>query len=85
MPFIKKSELKRKDGKIKFFNKEIDILEKFKQYVYHHKPLLFRDARDFIEKNYGEKIFRPYHSLYPEEEGKEVKIELKEYSIYKSQ
>jgi DNA-binding winged helix-turn-helix (wHTH) protein len=34
MPFIKKSELKRKDEKIKFFNKEIDILEKFKQYVF---------------------------------------------------
>ncbi len=85
MPFIKKSELDFKNEKIEYFKKEIDILEKLKQYVYHHKPLLFRDARDFIEKNYGEQICRPYHSLYPEEEGKEVKIELKEYSIYKSQ
>tara|TARA_R110000751_G_scaffold2934_2_gene15299 strand:+ start:103 stop:360 length:258 start_codon:yes stop_codon:yes gene_type:complete len=85
MPFIKKSELKRKDEKIKFFNKEIDILEKFKQYVYHHKPLLFFNARVFIEKNYGEEIDPPYKPLFPEEEVKEVKIKLKDYSIYKSQ
>ena len=41
MPFIKKDVLNRKNRKIEHYEKEIDILEKFVQYVYHHNARYF--------------------------------------------
>ena len=85
MPYIKKSELNFKNEKIEHYEKEIDILEKFVQYVYHHNGRLFYDANYFMKKNYGEKVDSPYESIFDEEEPRELKIKLKEYSIYKNQ
>ena len=85
MPFIKKSELNFKDEKIQHYQKNIDIFEKFVQYVYHHNVKLFYDAQYFMKKNYGEEVDPPYKSPFSEEKVKEVKIKLKEYSIYKDE
>ena len=85
MPFIKKDVLNRKNRKIEHYEKEIDILEKFVQYVYHHNGRLFYDARYFMKKNYGEEVELPYESYSDEEEPRELKIKLKEYSIYKDE
>ena len=85
MPYIKKSELNFKNEKIEHYKKEIDILEKFVQYVYHHNGRLFYDAKYFMKKNYGEEVDSPYESIFDKEEPRESKIKLKEYSIYKNQ
>ena len=85
MPFIKKDVLNRKNRKIEHYEKEIDILEKFVQYVYHHNARLFYDDNYFMKKNYGEEVELPYESYSDEEEPRKLKIKLKEYSIYKDE